>query len=286
MSTTPERLGAPCVPIANVRPDALLAAKRYLRRAQERTKQAVGKALANAFTGRLIARLYRDRIPAGDLLMDTSSPLILPEVKALLALGMYESAERRLVTTHLRCDLPVVELGASIGYVTGHISRRVPPRHVAVEANALLFPLIERLLQLNGLPMVQLIHGAIDYSGQSTVRFCVHSFNTGSTVVDGERESHDASEVEVPSFTLRDIVVREALEEFAMVCDIEGAERALIMEEDLHVIQRCQQMVIELHSGIYKHQHMSSDSLARAVKERWEMQPVLRDGNNWLFGRS
>jgi len=236
--------------------------------------------------GRVIGRLFKDRIPAGGLRVHTRSTLIRPEIKALLALGMYESAERRLVTRYLRRDLVIVELGASIGYITGHISRLRPPRQLAVEANASLFPLIEDLLQRNDLRSVQLVNGAIDYSGGSTVRFRVHSYNTGSAVANGDTVSGDATEIEVPAFTLRDLVERENIDRFAIVCDIEGAERAMIMEEDPSITQRCQQMIIELHSGEYKHEHVSCESLARAVQQHWGMEAVLRDGNNWLFQRN
>jgi len=248
-------------------------------------KRKVAGLLVNSTTGKAIGLIYRDRIPARGLMVRTASPLIRPEVKALLALGMYESAERRLVTRFLRSDVAVVELGSSIGYITGHIALRCPPHQVGVEANILLHPLIEDLMRLNGLTSVRLIHGAIDYSGRKTVRFSVNSYNTGSAVATDNTTRRPAMEVEVAALTLGDVVDREGIHEFALVCDIEGAERGMIWNENSTVIRRCRQMIIELHGGEYNHEQMSPDALAQKVQSRWGMQVTARDGNTWVFQR-
>jgi FkbM family methyltransferase len=249
-------------------------------------KLMAAKALVNPLTGRLVGRVFRDRISARGLLVNTRSALVRPEVKALIALGMYESAECRLVRQFLRSDLPVVEFGASIGYITGQIARRHPPRQIAVEANPFLLPLIEDLLQLNEFEGVRLIFGAIDYSGRDVTEFCVHSSNTAGALAGCDTTVHGAVEVQVPALTLHDLLAQEGVEQFALVCDIEGAERGMIMKEGPTVIRRCEQMIIELHAGDYQHSYMSADALASAVEERWGMQAMARDGNNWLFQRN
>ena len=246
-------------------------------------KLLAARALVNPVTGRILGLMCRDRISARGLVVDTRSQLIRPEVKALLAFGMYESSERRLVARYLRSDLPVVELGASIGYITGQISRHHPPRQVAVEANPFLLPLIQPLLQSNGLGNAKVILGAIDYSGRGVVPFRVDSFNLRSAVGSCGVTGGGPTELEVPAFTLGNLLTRERIGEFTLVCDIEGAERGMIMEEDAAVRRQCRQMIIELHAGAYKNVHMSTDDMSHAIMGRWLLHVAARDGNNWVF---
>jgi len=247
-------------------------------------KRATAKVLVNRVTGRVAGALLRNRINSHGLWVKTQSPLIRPEVKALLALGMYESAERRLVTGHLRHDLPVVELGASIGYISGLISRLRPPRQIAVEANPALIQLIEELLGANDARDVRVLHGAIDYENRVSVRFVRSSFNTGGAILSTASSSNDAT-IDVPTLTLGSVIKHERIGLFALVCDIEGAEHAMIMHEDPAVIQACQQMIIELHGGSYTGRNYSALDLVNMIQERWHMEAVRRDGNNWIFQR-
>jgi len=247
-------------------------------------KRATAKVLVNRVTGRIAGALLRNRINSHGLCVKTQSPLIRPEVKALLALGMYESAERRLVIGHLRHDLPVVELGASIGYISGLISRRRPPRQIAVEANPALIQLIEELLKSNDARNVQVLHGAIDYEKRMSARFVRSSFNTGGTILSTASSSNAAS-VDVPTVTLGGVIEREQIGPFALVCDIEGAEHGMIMHEDPAVIQACQQMIIELHAGTYTGRNYSVLDLVKMIQEQWHMEAIKRDGSNWVFQR-
>jgi FkbM family methyltransferase len=197
---------------------------------------------------------------------------------------MYESAERRLVTSCLRRDLPVVELGASIGYITGHIGRQMPLRQVAVEANPYLLPLIEDLLRKNHLDDVVLVNGAISYDRSHAVAFLPGTSNTGGALA-SLASRRNIERIDVQALTLSDLLERERIDRYTLVCDIEGAEHAMILEERLDVAQRCQQLIVELHDGAYAGCNMTAADLAALVESRWRMKAIQRDGNNWVFQR-
>src|SRR3954464_14359033 len=97
-------------------------------------------------TGRFIGQ----RVRSHGVELDLSSPLVADETRAALFWGFYEGSERRAALRFLRPGLPVIELGASLGFLTALIARRIAPvAQVAVEANPALTSLLRRTLELN-----------------------------------------------------------------------------------------------------------------------------------------
>jgi len=74
--------------------------------------------------------IAQDRVPAN--------------VVDLLLSDLYEEPERKALTRFVNPELPVVELGACIGVVSCLTNRRLraPEKHVVVEANPALLPLL------------------------------------------------------------------------------------------------------------------------------------------------
>src|SRR5690349_13747309 len=101
--------------------------------------------------GIAIGKLFDERIPSRGLRIESRG--LAPEVKSQLLFGTYESAEIRAVHRHLRSDLDVIELGASIGVLSCHIRRKLAmDRHLyAIEPDPNLVKSIEENLQANGL---------------------------------------------------------------------------------------------------------------------------------------
>src|SRR3569623_274442 len=88
-------------------------------------KRFIGPLLANRWTGLVAARVLRDRIPHRGLTIDTSSPVVTPEIKAALRMRVYESSEYRFVRRYVPTDCDVIELGGSLGVISCTIRRRI-----------------------------------------------------------------------------------------------------------------------------------------------------------------
>lgn len=206
-------------------------------------KRLVAQILCRPAVGRLVAFATGNRFRSRGVLVDTSSSLVLPEVKASLFWGFYESAEIRFVQRHLPVDLDVVELGASLGVVSSHIARRLGPgrRLICVEPNAALRPLAERNVSLNakGIALTQ-VTGAVAYDAP-TVRFAVARRNIDSQIAD------DLDGVEVPAVQLGRLLAEQGVGDFTLVSDIEGAEAA-VLAEDGPALARCRLIIAELHA--------------------------------------
>ena len=167
--------------------------------------------------------------------------------------GSYEGAETRMIRELLRGSTTVVELGSSLGVTTVHVAALMAPggRLLCVEANPSLLPgLRDRLAR----------HTVSLHVDSSTLRSPIPAGRSFSTYprrlklepgVAGCRRALPAGlsgrRVRVPASTLREILRRAEVDEFDLICDIEGAEAAFLLK-DPDVLRRCRRAVIELHA--------------------------------------
>ena len=226
-------------------PSAGLAAPSRRVRALTALKRAVGPLLANTLTGRLAGWLFRDRIPHRGLIIDTSPKMVTPGIKAALLLRGYESGEYRFVRDYLPRDRDVIELGGSLGVISCTIRRKLDPARklVVVEANPNLADALERNLALNGCATnVSVERTAIAYGGAAHI-----DFELGETSVSGRiAEKSSGATISVPAMPLSVLVGRHGLDEFSLVCDIEGVEWE-ILREDKAALARAATIIIEAH---------------------------------------
>jgi FkbM family methyltransferase len=195
--------------------------------------------------GTAIGTVMHHRIRNHDLTFDTSDPVVTPKVEAELFWRLYEGAEIRFARKHLAGASSLVDLGSSLGFAASHALSRMSPAGslVAVEANAtLLGPLRRTLDDHAGNRKVTVLHGAIGYDGPE-VRFAA---TPGGTTTGRIVTRQDDVGVDVPALTLSGILDRQNVDRFALMADIEGAERDII-ERDAAALSRCDRMVIELH---------------------------------------
>lgn len=232
------------------------------------TKVLIAKGLCHPLVGRVVGHLFRDGIPFRGCRIDTNSPLVTPEIKAMLFWRLYESGELRFISRYLRADLDVVELGASLGVVGSFIGRRLDAgrRLVCVEAHPHLVPIVERNVRNNASPGVRvtIVHGAVDYGqGSVDVEFVLAESTLGSRAGEG-----DGHRVKVPRVRLGELLDREQLSgEYALVCDIEGAERG-VFEHETKALARCRQLIIELHDVRVGDRQVTVDGLLQLARER------------------
>jgi FkbM family methyltransferase len=247
-------------------------------------KEVAARILVSETTGMLIGRVLRDRIPCRGCAIDTSEPAVSGVVKAMLLLRMYESAEQRFVARYMRTDLDVVELGSSLGVVTSQIARRLQRgrRIVAVEANDTLLSIIRANVNINA-PQVALevVHGAIDYSGAAEVELVLGPYSFAGHV-GSERPGVRSRRVQ--ALTLRKVLMDHSLGDYVLVSDIEGAEVGFIAEER-EALGRCRQLLCELHEARRGDRVYSAADLSHLLRSSHGFR--LRDhfGNVCVFER-
>jgi FkbM family methyltransferase len=164
-------------------------------------------------------------------------------IRIELMTNKYESAERRAVVRYLRRDMPVVELGGSMGVVACVTNKLLqnPTRHVVVEANPLAIPQLELNRKLNGCQF-EVVNRAIAY-GTSSVTFSPSSDLAGSSIT----RAGDQAPVTVSTVGLADLVRDRGFGRFNLVCDIEGLEYDLVCQE-ADVLKQADTVILETHA--------------------------------------
>lgn len=214
-----------------------------------RLKTLIARMLCHPLIGRLIGVAFGNRIPAHGLTFATSDPIIQPKTKAELFWGIYEKAEVGFVRRYIAPGSTVLELGCSLGVTSCVIAEVVGSEGclVGVEANPEIVPACRQNLRANAPEAkVTLQNRAIDYSGKDSVWLDFGNDSTSSrtqavTDTEGRRGAW------VTTSTLARLIDEFGVGEYALVCDIEGAEYG-ILTQDGDALGRCQLAIVELHA--------------------------------------
>lgn len=157
----------------------------------------------------------------------------------------YEEFERRAVMQYADREHPVIELGGCIGAVAC-ITNRVlkhPASHVVVEANPIVLPLLKENRIINQCSF-EILHAAIAYGHNSVMFSPSRDLRASSLYVpDAGRP------VAVRALQLRTIVSEKNYERFTLICDIEGHEYDLVLNEP-DVLQKVSTLILEIHAGL------------------------------------
>ncbi len=204
------------------------------------------------------------------------NPLITTRHKSTLFFGRYEADELELARRYLDRDLPLVELGGSIGVVACVTNRLLhrPDRYVVVEASPVLLPTLEANRMMNGCRFT-IEHAALAYDSE-TLDFPVEGhFLHGR--VDGTDKN--ARVVSVGTVTLAELLDKYDFETINLVCDIEGAEVDLVEHEGDVLRSRVKNIVLETHS-VYRGEGRTAAMLAALSRLGFETSlnrwPVAR----------
>lgn len=188
------------------------------------------------------------------------------EIRRALRCGAYEAPERALIAAHLPSNLPVVELGGSIGVVGRFIGRKIDSgvRHLVVEANPALPALCREVARGASDRPVEVISAALDYSGRATIAFKRSSGLLDSRVVPSGR----SGAIEVPVVRLAEL--RERLgspSAWSLVADIEGAEYDLF-SQDVAEFGGCRALILEMHPAAFAERGATLDDFLAMVTAR------------------
>jgi len=184
-------------------------------------------------------------------------PAVRDNVKDLLLSGKHEQPERTLVKKFLPPDAPLVEFGAAFGVVSCISNRRLedPTRHVVVEANPALIPVLTANRNRNNCRF-EVLHRAIAYD-TPTVGLDVDENPLASRV-----DSRGSPVTHVTTTTLRRIVEERSFRRCTLICDIEGAELDLVRHEADTIGDRVETIVLELHERMIGREQ-TAEMLAR-----------------------
>lgn len=235
-----------------------------------RLKIALARLLSGPYVGATVSRLCRNQIRRHGVTIDTSPAGFSASVRAQIAFGIYESAEIRFIREYLKGFTKVLELGSSLGVSAAHIIdvSAAGAEIVCVEANPFLLPTLRATTASAAARAgshVRTIHGAVssDQAYEGTVLLELGGSHLGSKVVTAN-DSGAQRPICVPRVDLADAT--RDWSDYALVCDIEGAEADLIFSAH-PVLLGARRLVIELHDGNYKGSAVTAGDLRQSLVE-------------------
>lgn len=197
--------------------------------------------------------------------------------------GQYEEAERRLVERFLSPDVPVVELGGSLEVLSSYIGGRINPTtpFVVLEANPEIVELCRRNATADGTRSnVHVINAALAYDSDTV------SFHASRKVHVSRLASPESpGNVTVPATNLAQLLHEQRIEnEFALICDIEGAEWDLHLR-DGDALGRCALAIIELHPTLLERHGRTVQSFLDRMAT-YGLNLVAREADVYAFRRA
>ncbi|PHR30923.1 MAG: hypothetical protein COA38_09345 [Fluviicola sp.] len=202
------------------------------------------------FIGNGIRFVLRNKIQFHNGYLNVSSMSIRGKIVALLFFSKYEKEEIQLIQSHMRPDLPIIDLGASIGAVSMNAAQLSTQNIICVEANPALIDVIQLNLLENqiGPDRFEILNCAV--VGEKEDGETVHFETRGSNELGKLTDCKTNSSIDVKGSSLGKLVKSRKLDEFILISDIEGAEAAFLFHDD-NCLDKCDQLFIELHSVIW-----------------------------------
>jgi FkbM family methyltransferase len=250
-------------------------------------KKIIYRLLCNNITGSIIYFFSRSRIPDirwRGFRFNVPSSSVNKQIAASVFWGFYESAEIRFIEKYLRSDLNVIELGSSIGIVSAHIvSKLNKGRHfITVEANPFLIDTIKANIkrhQKEG-AVIEVLNHAV--AGEGTeVMLNITSNNTETRIINDKAAT---SGVPVKAIKFSELVKNYGQRNYSLVCDIEGSEVEILLNEK-NALMQCSQLFIELHDSVYNNTHYSVQMLKDILVDMHGFQIMKEHGPVIYFAR-
>ena len=192
-------------------------------------------------------------------------PAITRGVKALFVLNRYETPEREALRTYINPTLPVIELGASIGVISCLTNKKLlhPLKHVVVEANPDLIPLLESNRERNGCCFT-VLHAGVGYSAEE-VEFLISDSILASSATRMDGRFRISRTVRIPTISLQNILDKFGFTECTLICDIECGEVELVHQEIDTIKKHVSTILMEIHNTTLDQQTV--DSVVRTLND-------------------
>ena len=214
--------------------------------------------------------------------------------------GRYEGASRKLCAKVLDPSLPFLELGGCMGVQANETDPNLdnPELHVVVEASPWVCELNERNKKLNNSKYTiinKAIHGSLESVSFRVPEKGQEFIMTGSVVLPGSKRIRypngvvgemGTNVVEVPATNVTKLINDIGWDEAAILCDIEGSEFNLLMEDMEAFVDRCPWLVIEWHPKSRKKGFGYRKNLHKQLCENKEFVPEASNNANMTFYRN
>lgn len=219
--------------------------------------------------------VYNNKIPYKSLLINTKSPLVNNKTVALIYFGKYEKDELEFVLKYLPKELPIVELGTSLGFVALNALKQTNNKIICLEANKKLIPLIEECFELNLVDpdKYQLLNCALSHK-KETLYFSDRGSNELGKLV-------EYSENVIQGMPLEEVTRLISEEEFVLISDIEGSEINFLQAESA-ALDKCKIMIIELHDTEFEgRKYTINELVAMVIAKSFEL--IEQSNNTYVF---
>lgn len=191
-------------------------------------------------------RFFNDTTKIGEINVSLDSSVFSAEMRMQIRNFGYESSERDLITKYIQNNQPTIDLGAGIGYTSCIIGMETDESSstVAVEANESLIPVIQDTKNRNNCDF-EVLHSAY-HPEKEYIKFqLANDFWSSSQY---KRTDSEQAEVTVPAVSVEQIIKRYELNDpIQLVCDIEGGEHNLIIDER-DILKKFSTIIFEYHS--------------------------------------
>ena len=185
-------------------------------------------------------------------------------IRYSLALGRpYEASEAQMVRKYLSLGKNVIELGGCYGIISALIRKQIGPdaKHIIVEADPSLAKICAVNANLentnNG---AEVVIAAVDYSGAKKITFA-----KGHNAHDGHVAGTGEPGFSVSTTTLAKQVKKLPENEYILVCDIEGAELELSVNEKA-ALSQVYLLILETHTDIYPRKKLDYEEMQKNIE--------------------
>jgi FkbM family methyltransferase len=170
----------------------------------------------------------------------------------LLKKRPYEREEMSFALSVLKNGTNIVELGGSIGVLSRVIRNKIglTAKHFIVEANPNLLTICKNN-STHGAEetATEVIHGAIAYVKTKTVAFATDDSEHSGKIASLE----DTNTINVPVIQLSNLTKKlPRNQEAILICDIEGGEYEMFLNEPRTTFQFFSYAVVEIHPKVFK----------------------------------
>lgn len=242
--------------------------------------------VCHPLVGQFLARVYKGFIPSGPFRIFTENRFITPSIKASLFWGLYERPEIRFIRSFLKKDLDTIELGSSLGVTSCYIRQMLQPaaRLICVDANPHLTDLIRINLENNHLENFAILNAAIDYANEPETRLELGPRNIDCKLLRSHPATGLGQSCRVPATTLSEILEAYKIQDYTLVSDIEGAEAEILLK-DKAGLERCQQIIIEIHEVQLDGKNFTVEDLKNNLVTEHGFFLVARYGRAFVFDK-
>jgi FkbM family methyltransferase len=211
--------------------------------------------------------------------LDLVIPFDLTDIKfrGQFPINFYEKQERRYLKQFLPKDATVLELGACLGVVSCLTNRLLqhPERHVVVEANPNVVPVIEENKRRN--------HCGFHIEHCMVSNRPMNEFFIGKTILMSSNRRQSAQKIRVAGKTVADLEQQYGLKFDALVMDIEGGELDFLREnrewlKNLRVVF----MEVHPHRDILTTEEVDE---CRSILATAGLEQIVDETNFWVLVR-